>query len=245
MRNSLAAFAACLSLLAPAAAVAGDSATFAPFGYSDDRRFFAYEELSIGDEATTPYATIGIIDLTTGLHVTGSPWLVRASEEVEQTTSELRLAVFEEAAAALAQAGIEDPGHFLALIGDGVRTDGSSLTFAMPQGADPDALGPDMTLDLAVLSATMADRCSADYGGGAIGFSLTLTAVAPSRDLHAQGAAVGAEDCLRRVRLYGVVQPYNGGDVETLVAVVSLYTVGFEGYDRRFTVIPLGPRTIP
>jgi hypothetical protein len=32
-----------------------------------------------------------------------------------------------------------------------------------------------------------------------------------------------------------------GGGLATLVAVTPLYTVGFEGYDRRFMVIPLGP----
>ena len=85
----------------------------------------------------------------------------------------------------------------------------------------------------------VADSCSADLGGMAIGFRVILTPDGPSRDLYTQDAAAGIEDCVRRVRLYGVMQPYNGGDVDTLVAVISIYTVGFEGYDRRFMVIPL------
>jgi hypothetical protein len=60
-----------------------------------------------------------------------------------------------------------------------------------------------------------------------------LTVGDKSREIYRQDAEAGVETCLRRIRLYGVIQPYNGGDVD-------LYTIGFEGYDRRFMVIPLG-----
>ena len=74
-----------LVVLGCAYALAGDSATFAPIGYSPDRRYFAYEEFSIGDEGTPPHATIGIVDLTTGSPVSGSPWTATGSEEVADT----------------------------------------------------------------------------------------------------------------------------------------------------------------
>ncbi len=230
-----------LVVLGCAFARAGDHATFAPLGYSEDRHYFAYEEFSIGDEATAPFATIGLIDLTTSAAVAGSPWTAGGTEDAADTVTALRLKAIDLATAALGTAGISDPGDFLALIGDGVRDDHQQLTFGLPQGSDPDAIGPDMTLDLARLSALVADRCSANDGGMAIGFRLVFTADSPSRDLHTQGAGAGVESCLRDVRLYGVVRPYNGGDVASLVAVLSVYTVGFEGYDRRFMVIPIAP----
>lgn len=230
-----------LALLATPAA-AGDSATFSPFGYSDDRRYFAYEEFSIGDEATLPFASIGLIDLATGQPVAGSPWVVPGDEAVETTITDLRLEALALGGLSLGGAGIADPAHFLALVGDGVRTGGGSLTFSLPQGADPDALGPDLTLNVLLQPMVADDRCTADQGGGAMGFAIMLAGDGESREVHRQDAAAGADTCLRRIRLYGVLQPYNGGGLETLVAVVSLYTVGFEGYDRRFMVIPLGPR---
>lgn len=226
-------------VLDAAHALAGDSATFAPIGYSADHRYFAYEEFSIGDEGQPPHATIGLVDLTTGRHVPGSAWRVFADEAGEKTLTDLRLEATDMAAQALSTAAIEDPAHYLALIGDGTRNDGRSLTFALPQGADPDALGPDMTLDVVDLPALIKDRCSSDYGGHAVGFALILRTGEESRYLHTQYAEDGKEDCVRRFRLYGVLQPYNGGDMSSLVAVVSVYTVGFEGYDRRFLVIPL------
>ena len=182
---------AALALLMTASAVAGDSATFAPIGYSDDRRYFAYEEFSIGGDASQPFATIGLVDLTTGQHVAGSPWTAGGKEEIADTVTALRLQATDMAAEALSVAAIEDPAHYLALIGDGVRDSGTRLTFARPQGADPDALGPDMLLDVVTLSAMVADSCSADLGGMAIGFRVILTPDGPSRDLYTQDAVCG------------------------------------------------------
>lgn len=228
-----------LGLLAAATVptLAADSSTFAILAYSDDSRYFAYEEFSIGDEGTPPHASVGIVDLTTGGHVDGSPWF--AGDNEDATLTDLRLDVLNRSSLAMGTAGVGTYGHFLALNGDGERGTGGSLTFALPQGADPDALGPDYTLNVLLLPQLADDRCSADYGGGAVGFAIMLTGPGDSREIYRQDAAAGAEECLRQVRLYGVIQPYNGGDLETLVAIVSLYTVGFEGYDRRFMVIPV------
>jgi predicted secreted protein len=228
------------AVLGCAAALAGDHATFAPIGYSADNHYFAFEEFSIGDEATSPFATIGLVDLTTGTAVAGSPWTAGGSEETADAVTALRLQAIGLATDALGKAGISDPGHFLALVGDGVRNAGETLTFGLPQGADPDAIGPDLTLDIVTLPALLDDHCSQYDGGKAIGFVLMLTSEGRSRELHHQDATDSTEACIRRLKLYGVLQPYNGGDVASLVAVLSVYTVGFEGYDRRFMVIPLG-----
>jgi predicted secreted protein len=239
MRVLVVVIAAWFIVLGCAVAAAGDSATFAPIGYSEDNRYFAYEQFSIGDEGTQPFASVALVDLTTGAAVPGSPWTANGSEEVADTVTALRLEAIELATEALTEAGIGDPGHFLALIGDGMRSKGDRLTFALPQGADPDALGPDITLDVVLLPALREDRCTPDFGGGTIDFVLVLSSEGMNRQLR-HNAVVDADDCIRRYRLYGVLQPYNGGDVASLVAVVSVYTVGFEGYDRRFMVIPLG-----
>ena len=234
---------AVLFVLGVASALAGDSATFAPLGYSEDNRYFAYEEFSIGDEGRPPFATIGIVDRSTGTHIEGSPWTATGGEDGESTLSTLRLEVTTAASEALARTGIEDPAHFLALIGDGVRDDGQSLTFALPQGADPDALGPPMELSIMKFAGLIKDRCSEEYGGYSVGFALMLLTEdrAKAQRLGQQYTEDGTDDCVRRFRIYGVLQPYNGGDVTSLVAVVSVYTVGFEGYDRRFLVFPVGP----
>ena len=238
MRLLLILIAIWLVVLGCARALAGDSATFAPIGYSEDNRYYAYEEFSIGDESAPPFASIGIVDRTTGAHIEGSPWTATGGGEFPATLTTVRLEVTTVAAQALAKTGIEDPAHFLALIGDGVRDGGDTLTFALPQGADPDALGPDMTLDVVPLPSFREDRCTPDFGGGSFDFVLMLSAEGTIRQLR-NNAVVGADECIRRYRLYGVLQPYNGGDLASLVAVVSVYTVGFEGYDRRFLVIPL------
>ena len=104
-------------------------------------------------------------------------------------------------------------------------------------------LGPQMELAIMDFAGLIKDRCSEDYGGYSVGFALMLLAEnrTKSQRLGEQYTEDGVEDCVRRFRIYGVLQPYNGGDVASLVAVVSVYTVGFEGYDRRFLVFPFGP----
>ena len=66
-----------------------------------------------------------------------------------------------------------------------------------------------------------------------------------SREIYRQDAEAGVETASAVSGSTACIQPYNGGDLETLVAVLSLYTVGFEGYDRHFMVIPLGAGQSP
>ena len=104
--------------------VRGDSATFAAFGYSEDRRYFAYEEFSIGDEGTPPYVTIKVVDLTTGALALGSPWTATSGEEGGKTISRASArGAGDGRRCARARPAPATRAHFLALIGDGVRGD--------------------------------------------------------------------------------------------------------------------------
>ena len=116
-----------------------------------------------------------------------------------------------------AEASIGDPAHFLALIGDGVRDDGDHLTFALPQGADSGCLGPDMSLEIVDHAGPRrGPLLRRRFGGYAMGFVLLLMprTAATSRELPIRTPGDGDDDCMRRFRLYGVLQPYNGGDLE-------------------------------
>ena len=55
--------AASLTLFSAAPALAGDAAQFDPIGFSEDGRYFAYEEYGIQDGSGFPYATIYLVDL--------------------------------------------------------------------------------------------------------------------------------------------------------------------------------------
>jgi predicted secreted protein len=230
-----------VTLLGCATAAAGDHATFAIVGYSEDNRYFAYEEFSIGDESLSPYVAVGLLDLYSGSLVSGSPFEAGTGGEHDRTLTEVRIEAIEEAAHALSSANIATPGHYLALVGDGERDEATSLTFSLRVGAGLMDLGEDIELRLDQ-AATGADRCTADDFGDAVGFSLVIRIGNDERTLAQRTGTENPDLCMRAYRLYGVVQPYNGGDIDTLVAIVSAYSIGFEGFDRRFMVIPIGPR---
>lgn len=229
------------TLLGCATAAAGDRAAFAIFGYSEDGRYFAYEQFSIGDESLSPYMSVSLVDLHSGSLVSGSPFEAGTGGEHERTLTELRAEVMEQAAHALSSANVATPGHYLALVGDGERDEARTLKFAFRVGAGLMDLGEDMELRLDQ-AVTGEDRCTADDFGEAVGFSLVIRIGGDERTLAQRSGTENPDLCMRAYRLYGVVQPYYGGDLDTLVAVVSAYSIGFEGFDRQFMVIPVGPR---
>ena len=59
--------------LAPLTALAGESAQFNALGFSDDGRYFAFEQFGIQDGSGFPYSDIFLIDLDTDSFAGGTP----------------------------------------------------------------------------------------------------------------------------------------------------------------------------
>lgn len=238
-----ASFFAILALAVPT--VAGDGAGINYLGYSPDGRYFAFEEFGIQDGSGFAYATIHILDLSADSWVKGAPIRVRTEDEAEPLAA-VRDDAKAQARTLLDQYSIDEPVDILALNGDGaVGADFGRLTFGTPGYAmsEPGNVG-EVTLDTFPL--TGQTPCGDYTEQPTLGFALTVTQDAAPAEVHRDTRLPTSRGCPLGYRLYGIIAPFdsfaafNPEPLATAVAIVSVYTLGFEGPDRRFIAVPLG-----
>jgi predicted secreted protein len=221
-------------------ALAGDAAQFNPLGFSGDGRYFAFEEFGIQDGSGFPYANLTILDVAGDSWAAGSPFRIRLEEDTASLT-EARDEARAQAEPHFDSLAIATPALTVALNGDGEPAgDGSLLSFGKP-GYGLDGLQDPATLTLTTTLPDYSGPCTTDYGfDPPVGYALTLETVGGSTELHADQSIPASRGCTVAYRLYGVFAPldwaYKG---LTPVAVLSVYTQGFEGPDRRFIAVPV------
>jgi predicted secreted protein len=228
-----------LALLA-SPALAGDAAQFNPLGFSEDGRYFAFEEYGIQDGSGFPFANITILDTAADKWVAGSPFRIRLEEDAA-SLAEARDAARTQAEPHFDSLSIATPPLTVALNGDGEPAgDGSLLSFGKP-GYGLDALQDPATLTLTTTLPEYTGPCTTDYGlDPPVGYVLTLEASEGATDLHADTNVPASRGCTVAYRLYGVFAPLDWAyKALTPVAVLSVYTHGFEGPDRRFLAVPV------
>lgn len=230
--------AALAALMLSTPVLAGDMALFEARGYSPDARYFAFEEFGIQDGSGFPYSSIFVIDLAEDSWVGGSPF--RARIDADNASLEAARREAQQAAEdTLVEFAITEPAQLLAAIGDGDPRDATELVFGAA-GYQPGMVIGEHALGLEVFEARPAERCS-DYTDEAIvGFALTVGTDGVPRELHRDTAVPKSRGCPLAYRLYAVLAPMGRGDIAGSVAIVSVYTLGFEGPDRRFIAVPIG-----
>jgi predicted secreted protein len=223
--------------LAAAPASAGDRALADFIGFSEEGRYFAFEEYGIQDGSGFPYSTIYLIDLSSDTWVQGSPYRYRADDETE-TLARARNESAAMAAGKIAELGIDQPADVIALNGDGEAGDGLTLEFAQP-GYFPGETLDEYVLTLDVFDADTVEDCSTYTGEPAKGYALTLVDNNGMHELHRDtGTLPKSRGCITGYRLYAVVTPQYAAPYRNGVAIISTYPVGFEGPDRRFLAVP-------
>ena len=234
--------AASLTLFAAAPALAGDAANFDPIGFSEDGRYFAYEEYGIQDGSGFPYDNIYLVDLIADAWV-GKPVRVRLDDETATLTA-VRQQAMQQAKTMLDKAALVTPAQILLLNANGeVGANGTEVTF----GLFGDGLGKvvdTFKLSLATFDSTTSEPC-ASYGmeTAVQGFALTLTnAEGSSAEIHRDAAVPASRGCVSDYRIHAVVTPFPAAiSASPMVGVISSYSLGFEGPDRRFVTIPIAP----
>jgi len=228
-----------LLLLGAGGALAGDRALIDIRGFSADSRYFAFEEFGIQDGSGFPYSTLYALDLAADAWVAGTPVRVRLDDEATSLAT-ARAAVAAQADELLHGLGIDTAAEFIALNGDGELTDGTTLVFGRP-GFAPNAVEDAYVLRLDTFPATSPTPC-ADYSGTEpLGLALSLTGPNGVREIFRDTTLPASRGCPLAYRLYGVVAPQYAAPPAAHVAIVATYPFGFEGPDRRFIAIPLGP----
>jgi len=226
--------------LAAAPALAGDAANFAALGFSADGRYFGYEEFGVQDGSGFPYSNIFILDVAEDKWAGGSPFRVRHEDE-SPTLAGVRGEAMAKAAKAFADLAISEPAVIEALNGDGeVGHDGTSLTFgARGFGMDPPP-NP-VTLKIESFESSSTVPCVESFGfTPPVGFALMLEADGKTTELHRDASVAASRNCTVGYRPYGIVAPVSWSWLNrTPVAIISVFSHGFEGPDRRFIAVPV------
>jgi predicted secreted protein len=231
----LAASAALLALMVLPAA-AGDRALIGYLGFSEDGRYFAFEEFGVQDGSGFPYTNLYVIDLPADAWVSGSPYRVTIEDESGDVEDARHMAL-ERAKAKLDDLAISVAAHPIAVNGDGEDIgDGHSLVFGDPGfGLEPIQNPRELTLEPIPLKSNLDCSIIEDE---VYGFTLTLDGKQVYAD---KGPLPASRGCALDYRIYAVVRPaewFFGGTPRT-VAIISSYPFGFEGPDRRFLAVPI------
>ena len=223
---------ASLALAAPAAA--GDRAQFDAIGFSEDGRYFAFEEFGVQDGSGFPYSNIYVLDLPADAWV-GTPVRVRDDSEAARI-EDVRAEAANAAATVIEQHAVTFPAMTVALNADGEPDAAAySLRFGTP-GYDLGAVRDESLLEIEVFDLPPSADC-AIMDNETKGFALKVDGVEIVRDT---GTVPKSRGCVMDYRVYAVVSPADiQGVPAARVAIVSVYPYGFEGPDRRFIAVPL------
>jgi predicted secreted protein len=235
-----------LLVLLTVPASAGDRAGISFIGYSTTGSYFAYEEFGIQDGSGFAYANLYVLDVNTNSWVKGTPFHQAIENETGSIASALA-GVRAKARATLDKLGIGEPVDIVALNADGaLDTDMRKLRFGRPGYgmADPEQ-------DYELVLSTIQDgidppKCAALGEEYVSGFSLTLTVNGKAREVYRDTALPESRGCPRGYRLYAVIAQFENlvhlaPDITPgMIAIVSVYSMGFEGPDRRFIAVPIG-----
>ena len=235
-----ASLALCLLMLVPA--VAGDRALINFLGYSEDGKYFAFEEFGVHDGSGGVYSSITIVDVVADKWVGGSPIVVDEGGDMDESPplATVRAKAMALATPKLKQFKVDVPVDIFYLLGEGMGNDkGKTVTFSTPSCCGPGATQDDaMTL---VLTPGYA-KSDNDYcdDSNSFGFALSLFDANGKRVVHDDGTKIPASrGCPVDYRIYAVITPFEGDG--PWIAMISSYPMGFEGPDRRFIAVPIVP----
>jgi len=224
-------------------AFAGDRALLNVVGYSPDARYFTFEEYGIQDGSGFAYSSIYVVDLNEDRWVVGTPVVLQAESETE-SLADLRQRAWDEIMPRFTDLAIELPAIPAALNGDGsTEGDRKSLKFGAPgyvmSGAEPNPVIGAYTLTLEEIESSSSLNCDDILDGPPLGYALTISDFGASRVIHRDRSLPRSRGCPTGYTIYGVYLPFGATDISHGVALISVYTFGFEGANRRFVAAPL------
>jgi predicted secreted protein len=234
MRIVLASLLAVLAMVSPA--LAGNFAERHIFGFSPDGRYFASEQFGTQDGSGSPYADIFLIDTRTDAWVEGSPYRVLLKDE-RAKLQWARREVTAKAGNALREHVISHPGTLLASNPPGELSTDPHEVSVNPRFAVPSVREP-WRFRLTEKAIPVA-RCTDLLGGPTKGYRATVTPFGGGeRVLHDDMSVPESRGCFMGYALSDVIMFDPGDGPRVFVLLVSVYSFGFEGPDRRFIAVP-------
>ncbi|MTI45158.1 putative secreted protein [Roseibium hamelinense] len=230
--------AACLLSAMPAAA--GDQATLEVLGFSQDGRYFAFEQHGIQDGSGFPYSEIYVIDVHADSWVSPSPFRQRDKIDDSQgydpvallnkTRGENRLA----AQSLLASTAI---AGFGATVGSNPVTELSADPFNMTVNIRPVVPPIDGPMEIELAEFELPDATCASYGVQTKGFQLNTVYGGEARVRHFDKSLPKSRGCATGYRIERAVSFFPDGKPPVIAIIVHIAKHGFEGPDGRFLAI--------
>lgn len=214
---------------------AGDYAERRVIGFSPDGGTFAFEQFGVQDGSGFPYADIFVIDTGTDRWVPGSPFRALIRDERAPLKS-ARENVQTGAGDLLRQRNVSEPGRLLAANPPGeVSADPYNVT--VNTSPSPIMTPVLWTFSLEEMPVTSTD-CAAFTDAPIKGFRLTARRDGqPPRTLHTDTALPKSRGCALRYAISDIVIHERNGGPNVFAVLVSIFSHGFEGPDRRFLAI--------
>jgi predicted secreted protein len=221
-------------VLATGIARAGDYADLEVIGFSPDGGAFAFEEYGVQDGSGFPYSNISVVETTADRWVTGTPVRVQLNSD-QATLASARKQARDKAKGVLAATKIGAPATVLAANpATEVSADPHHVVFLLsviaPGGGKP--------YDLVLTENELPAPSCPNVGQPFKGFSLVLTdPQGIPRTLASDSSIPGSRRCPLGYAITEVVTNSHDKGQPVLVVIVSVFSVGFEGQDRRFVAV--------
>ena len=231
-----------LALAACEGARAADISHYDPIGFSEDGRVFAFGEWGIQDGSGAPYVTVSAIDTESDTFLSGTPIRLHAGEPGDLTPREMHRMVHAMRARAhgLLEAATADivfmRGNLqtLAPVTDLTREGRRLLVKPYPT---VELIGRPIVLELTPVRFERGLNGCPDFAGPVSGFALTLSAESgPPHVMHRDDHVPRSRGCALDYHLAGV-ETHHTHDTTTIVALVQVLSLGFEGHDARWMAV--------
>jgi predicted secreted protein len=217
-------------------ALAGDQADREIIGFSPDGGTFAFEEYGVEDGSGFPYSNIYVIETDTDEWVAGTPVRVRIEDDDNATLEDARALAREQAQALLDERQIE-PGYNLLASNPLTEITANPHEVRFVTHPHMAATNPGWSVQIAEKELPAAD-CPDGLGGPFQGFTLTLTDPdGNTRTLHDDTRIPSSRKCPLNYAVSDVISVYPDGAEPVLVILVNMFSLGFEGPNRRFLAV--------
>lgn len=225
-----------LAFIAPASAA--DNADSALLGFSPDGRYFAFEEYGVQDGSGFPFSSIYVIDTTSDQWVSGTPIRVLSKDETA-TLATTRSQARQMADPILTQRQVGAPGTTV-VHNPLTETSADPLFVSFrPRSLSLPSSDEDYELRLEEYEAPTAFDCpDLDLGMPFQGFRLSLTdPQGQVRILSQDDRIPRSRGCPFHYRLSEVVVFFRPDGQPVVAILISVFSFGFEGLDRRFVAV--------
>jgi predicted secreted protein len=233
-------FAALIAFVVFAASVkAADNAERAIIGFSPDGRYFAFEQYGVQDGSGFPYSEIFVVDLDANAWVKDSP----VHETLQSETalvSAARAKAAKSAGALLAKFRTAEPGELLASQPPTEASDDRHrLSFDVYYESRPQQPADAYSLKLVLVPFAAPDSCYAE-DGKQMGFRLAIAGkgAESATEIHRDRSIPASRHCPRDYDIADVIAYRSPSAGDRHVALIGVYTPGFEGLNRRFLAVP-------